>query len=749
MQTLEPDPVNTGVGIGQSSSSRRTPGLFQTSFTRERTMNPLFAKIPLRYAIGLVACLSSGLTSAADASKLEEVIVSSQFRDTSLLDLASSVSVFDQSTIEARGASNIEQLLNMAPNVNFSAGASRGRYFQIRGIGERSQFIDPVSPSVGLIIDGIDFSGLGLAASTLDISQIEILRGPQGTEYGASALAGLISMHSSAPSAAPMAKISVEAAQYNSHKLGLVTSGPVNEKVSYRIAAQNQQSDGYIKNRYLDRDDVNNINESILRGKLRYQASDDLQLDFSLLYLDADNGYDAFSLSNTRNTLSDQPGHDRQETVAGSVVAHWSANPLFSLESTLSAANSNTEYGYDEDWTYIGYHPDEYSSTDNYQRDKHNISADFRFISTEHAKLLNDSSSWVLGAYLRNEKEDLGRNGSFTSEFNTENFALYGQLRSSLSPSFELVSGLRVEQRNADYSDSLAVESNNDENLWGGNITLEYQYSNDTLIYGTVSRGYKAGGVNGRIISASTTNSDITPDMYEFETEHMINYELGLKGNWLDNRLQAQVAAFYQARSDVQAKQSIFNPSNFSFDDYLSNAAKGKTTGLEVEMNYLANDAVRFFAAAGWLNAEFKDFISITHVDAKDDNTGAALPPVNMDGREVAHAPHYQFFIGTEITLISNLSLRIEIEGKDEFYFSNSHNEKSIRYEMLNARLSYQGSNWDVSLWGRNLSDEDVQTRGFYFSNAYGNDPAKGYAPETYYQLGEPRIAGISANYRF
>ena len=342
-----------------------------------------------------------------------------------------------------------------------------------------------------------------------------------------------------------MAKISVEAAQYNSHKLGLVTSGPLNEKISYRIAAQNQQSDGYIKNRYLDRDDVTNIDESILRGKLRYQASDDLQLDVSLLYLNADNGYDAFSLSNTRNTLSDQPGHDRQETVAGSVVAHWSANPLFSLESTLSAANSNTEYGYDEDWTYIGYHPAEYSSTDNYQRNKDNISADFRFISTEHAKLLNDSSSWVLGAYLRKDSEDLSRNGSFTSEFNTENFALYGQLRSSLSDTLELVSGLRIEQRNADYDDSLAVTSSNDEELWGGNLTLEYHYHNDSLLYGTISRGYKAGGINGRIISASTANSEITADMYEFDTEHMLNYELGFKGSWLDNRLQAQVCLLY------------------------------------------------------------------------------------------------------------------------------------------------------------------------------------------------------------
>lgn len=757
MQTLEPDPVNTGVGIGQQSSSRRTPGLFHFSITRERTMQHLFKVKLLTQSLGLIACLSSNLTNAAEQTKIEEVIVTSQFRDTSLLDLASSVSVFDQNTIAARGADNLEQLLNMAPNVNFSAGASRGRFVQIRGIGERSQFIDPVNPSVGLIIDGIDFTGLGLAASTLDIAQVEILRGPQGAEYGANALAGLITMNTAAPSASPLFKVSAETAQYNSHKLGLVASGPLSEKLSYRIAGQNQQSDGYIKNRHLDRDDTNNIDESILRGKLRFQASDDLQVDASLLYFNADNGYDAFSLNNTRNTLSDQPGHDRQETVAGSIVAQWSANPLFGLESALSVANSNTEYGYDEDWAYVGYHVDEYSSADNYQRDKDTVSMDFRFISTEHSTLFNGHSSWVIGAYLRNESEDLLRdktknhqpNGRFNSEFDTENYAVYGQLRSSLGEAFALVTGLRAEQRNADYSDSLAVKSNNDEDLWGGNITLEYHHNNDTLIYGTVSRGYKAGGVNGRIISAAATNPAISPETFEFDTEYMLNYELGLKGNWLNNRVQAQVAAFYQDRSDVQAKQSIFDPNNFSFDDYLTNAAGGETTGLEIEANFLASEFVRLFASVGWLNAEFKDFSSASHVDAKDDWNGIVLAPVDMGGREVAHAPHYQFFLGSEIALTSHLTLRLEIEGKDEFYFSNSHNEKSESYNLVNARLSYDGGNWGIALWGRNLNNEDYATRGFYFSNQFGNDPAKGYAPEAYYQYGEPRVAGISANYRF
>ena len=712
-------------------------------------MNPFITSKSLIWSACLVAANVSYADGSAKSTNMEEMVVSSQFRDSKLLDLASTVSVFDGATISARGANNIEQLLNLAPNVNFSAGASRGRFFQIRGIGERSQFIDPVSPSVGLIIDGIDFSGLGLAASTLDIAQVEVLRGPQGTVYGANALAGLISMTSQAPTTEPMVKVSAEVAEYNSQTLAVVASGPLSERVGYRVAVQKQQSDGYIENTYLGKDDVNNIDESVLRGKLNFAASDDLQMDFTFLYLDADNGYDAFSLYNNRETQSDQPGTDAQETFAASMITRWSGSELFSLETVLSLANSETEYGYDEDWVYVGFHPDEYSSVDNYQRDKDNISADVRFISTDASALFNGSSSWVVGVYLRQEDEDLERNASFTSQFETENAAVYGQLRSRLSDKVDLVSGLRFEKRDADYSDSLLVNSNKDEDLWGGNLTLEYRYAENKLVYGTISRGYKAGGVNGRIISAAATNPDISSDMYEFDTEHMINYELGMKGSWLDSRLQAQVAVFYQDRSEVQAKQSIFDPNDFSFDDFLVNAAGGETTGVEVELNYLASGRLRFFAAAGLLNAEFDGFNSQSHVDAKDDINGGALAPVSLDGREVAHAPKYQFFVGSEVSLMANLILRVELEGKDEFYFSNSHNQKSTAYELVNTRLTYIGSNWDVSLWGRNLNDEDYETRGFYFSNAFGNNPANGYAPETYTQLGEPRVIGVSASYTF
>ena len=712
-------------------------------------MNSKHCSKPLARWIDLITCSAALFAPVAMAeTALEEVVVTSQLREAAQLDTSTSVSVLDSAIIEARGASNLEQLLNLAPNVNFSAGASRGRYVQIRGIGERSQFIDPVNPSVGLLIDGIDFTGLGLAASTLDIDQVEILRGPQGTVYGANALAGLITMTSNAPSESAFAKVSAEVAEYGSHTLSAVSSGPLTDKLSYRVAAQNQQSDGYVQNRHLGRDDTNDIDESVVRGKLRYQASDDLQLDFSLLHLNIDNGYDAFTLDNSRNTLSDAPGWDRQDTLAGAVSGLWSGSDLFSVKSVLSVANSDTEYGYDEDWVYAGFHPWEYMSTDNYLRDRDNVSVDVRFISTEQSRLFAGSTSWVAGIYVRSEEEALERNQSFNSQFDTENTALYGQLNTVLSDRVTVITGLRFEQRAADYSDSLAVSSNTDEDLWGGNLTLEYSTADNTLLYATVSRGYKAGGVNGRIISASAGNPQIGSDVFTFDTERMLNYELGVKGSWFEDRLQAQVAAFYQDRSDVQAKQSIFNPDDFSFDDFLANAAGGTGTGLELETSYQASDTLRLFASAGWLNTEFDDFISTSHVDARNDYTGE-VTPLALDGRDLAHAPNYQFFTGAEYAITANLVARLELEGKDDFYFSNSHNEKSTAYELVNARLTYRGDDWNIALWGRNLTDKTIYTRGFYFSNQFGNNPAKDYAPEAYYQLGEPRVAGVSASYTF
>ncbi len=120
-----------------------------------------------------------------------------------------------------------------------------------------------------------------------------------------------------------------------------------------------------------------------------------------------------------------------------------------------------------------------------------------------------------------------------------------------------------------------------------------------------------------------------------------------------------------------------------------------------------------------------------------------------MRGRDLAHAPNYQYLLGTEFDLTERWFARLELEARDAFYFSNSHDERSTAYHLFNARLGYRAAEWEVALWGRNLADEDYYGRGFYFSNQFGNNPDNGYAPEPYYQFGEPRVIGVSGKYSF
>ena len=680
--------------------------------------------------------LICGSPLAAADKEIEEVIVTSDFRNATLLDTAASITIFDGSIIKNRQAKHLEELLNLAPNVNFSSGASRGRFIQIRGIGERSQFIEPLNPSVGILVDGIDFTGIAGAATTMDIKQVEILRGPQGTLYGANALAGLINLTSNQPTENVQGELSLAIGSHNTKTMAAAMGGSLSSDVNYRVAVQSHTSDGYITNDFLIKDDTDNIDELSLRAIFDWQASDDLSLKLTLFRVDADNGYDAFSLDNTRNTLSDKPGHDRQESSAVALHSNWQANEQFDVVSLISFADSDLEYGYDEDWAFpaicAGQECDgwEYNSEDNYLRDRDNSTLDVKLASKKPVSLLGRHADWVFGVYARQQDEQLLRQytynaSDFSSNFDTKNRAIYGQLDIDISSDLSLIAGLRLESRKATYNDSDGVDHRVDENLWGGRIALQYKLDDSAMVYGLVSRGYKAGGVN--------SDSSLSLQDREFDTELMWNFETGLKGSWFEQRLQTRVSVFYQQRKDIQIKQSLVqsrDDSNASdFTDYFGNSGKGTNYGMEVEVNWLASEVLSVEGSLGLLETNYDTPLS-----------------ANLDRRDQAHAPLYQFALGASLQVSENLIWTADIEGKDKFYLSSSHDEQSDSYWLLNTNLAYSADQWSLSVWGRNLTDKDVIVRGF---GGFGNDPRKYYATEPYYQLGEPRSFGVSGQYNF
>jgi outer membrane receptor protein involved in Fe transport len=720
-------------------------------------------------SILLAAALTPpGLNAQEQAEgMLEEVIVTAEYRPVSVLELPTSITVFDQQSIDRRGAVHLEQLLNLAPNVNLSSGASRGRFVLIRGIGERSQFVEPINPSVGLIIDGMDFTGIGGAASTLDIQQVEILRGPQGTLFGANALAGLINMVSNGPGDELNGRADLTIGNYNRLTATAAIGGPLSRSAGYRLAVQSSKTDGYIDNIYIGRP-TNDIDEFTARGKFGWRANDDFSLDFTLLYSDVDNGYDAFSLDNTRDTYSDEPGHDRLESLAAALGATWQASDTLSVEALLSRVDADTEYGYDEDWSHTGICDNTgcdsdiwgfdwwYSSTDNYIRNNTNTAADIRLVSNNGA----GEAAWVAGVYYRDQQQSLLREytystGDFRSRYDTENLAAYGQLDLPFADAWTFVTGLRYESRDWNYADNVEGDerSSDAENFWGGKAAIEYHTGAGTLLYGLVSRGYKAGGYNSALASKIPDLEQegifVPPENLVFGAETMWNYEVGLKGSWLADRLVLSAAFFYQDRDDMQVKQSIVIPVDpasmacpCNFIDSLQNAAGGTNKGLEIEGSWQLTDGINLFGSLGLLDTQYKDYLSYAHSDADLENN----IPYDLSGRAQAHAPETQYVIGARFFIGRNWFAQVDIEGKSEAYASANHNEKLEGHTLLNMRLAYETGEWSIAVWGRNLAGEDVQTRGF---GGFGNDPRKFYETEAYYQLGEPRVYGLDVRYEF
>ena len=253
-------------------------------------------------------------TSTTDA--LDEVVVTATLRPQTLLDTVYSTTVIDSNTLKDAGQQHLEDVLGLIPNLNWAAGTSRPRFFQIRGVGELDQFQGAPNPSVGFVVDDIDFSGMGGLATLYDMDQVEVLRGPQGITYGANAMAGLINVRTK--DATTQFELNSEAtvASYNTGSMGAIIGGALDERGdAFRIVAQRYRSDGFRHNVYLNRYDTNGMDETTLRGKLHFDLGQ-WQLKLTGMYVDQDNGYDAWSIDNSFITRSDYPGRDAQRTKA-------------------------------------------------------------------------------------------------------------------------------------------------------------------------------------------------------------------------------------------------------------------------------------------------------------------------------------------------------------------------------------------------------------------------------------------------
>ena len=389
-------------------------------------------------------CVLFVATAVADESTdaaIDEIIVRADYLNRPVSQLPASITVLDAETVDSLAVQHFEELVNVIPNLNWSGDGHRARYFQIRGIGERSQYQGAPNPSVGFIVDDIDFSGIGTVATLFDVDRIEVLRGPQAIRYGANALAGLIYLQSADPRTSRDGRLEFGVGSDSAYSLGIANGGALGDKAFYRVSAHHYQSDGFRDNPFLGRSDTNGRDETTLRAKLLFELADDLDLAVAFLYADIDNGYDAFAIDNSLTVLSDDPGRDAQESIGSSLRLEWQGPESFDFTSITAAADSDIDFSFDADWGNVdAWAPIVYDFVSINDRERSTLSQEFRIVSKAEAE-----TQWLLGVYALRLNEDLEtRNGGvydetglpqtdypldlFVSDYESTSIAAFGQL---------------------------------------------------------------------------------------------------------------------------------------------------------------------------------------------------------------------------------------------------------------------------------------------------------------------------------
>jgi iron complex outermembrane receptor protein len=696
--------------------------------------------------VAMAACAPALCRAQLSSPSLQEIVVTASLRDTSVSELPQSVTVLDDSTLRASGVQQLLDVLGEIPNLSWASGSSRPRFFLLRGIGEVEQYQGAPNPSVGFLIDDIDFSGIGMPATLFDTRQVEVLRGPQGTVYGANALAGLINVRTEDPT--PDFTLDGEATvgDLSTRAAGIAVSDSADGgQVGWRLAAQQYRSSGYFYNAYYQRH-TDQYDEGTLRGKLFWQITPALRAELALMDVDLNNGYDAFSIDNTFVTLSNQPGRDAQQSLGSALKLTLTAPAFGEVRSVTSSSDSHVVYSFDDDWANdpywaacCGYSPYDYFTQDRRRRDT--LSEDLRVIGDDDHRLFG-AVRWLAGAYylrlaeidaLLNTYDDelLGAGSSLlTSHYVANDSALYASFDASLSTRQSVTLGVRTEQRQAHYDDS--ADSSNpfpDERntMLGGNLSWKYRASERENLYVTLARGFKGGGFN--------IGEQIAADTRRFAPEYLWSLETGVNASSAHNRLQGGMDVFYMRRDNMQVYSSCQleqnNPATFVF--FTQNASHGENYGLEAQGLWQLAPRWQLSGSAGLLHTRYLGY----------DSAAIACPgaaPLGLDGRAQSFAPEYQFSAALSYTHPSGFFGRLDEFATDGFYFAAGQNQVAQAYQLMNLRLGYERSRYQISIWSRNVLNARYAIQGFYFGLVPPDFPNQRFV-----QNGAPRTLGLTA----
>lgn len=712
---------------------------------------------------------SESTTVGSTGSTLSKVVVTAQKREETAQEVPASISVLSGDKIRDSSLQSANEVTRFIPNASAGTTEGHGRpRWWIRGLGTGDQGANTVSP-VGIYVDDVYIANISATGFPLfDQERVEVLRGPQGTLWGKNTTAGAINFISRKPTFERSGYAKAGYGDYDDRVLeGAISDALVSDRLAARLSFRHQGRDGYNEN-IADHNDQGALEDDAARLQFLAYINDDLEANLNLharSYHDT-GGYSTVSYG-LRPDGSNQFGY-RIDPKQGKV--NYNAKYQVQIDQVGTNLNLNWQLG-DLTLTSISafehFTRDGFSDSDNtpleLQRsyayaDSQQWSQELRLASPREDRL-----NWVVGLHYFNEDLD-SRNASAALDnpfipryynnlsYNqgTESYAVFGSSTFRFTEDFSITAGLRwtretkdidlrrvQNQGQADFSNGdwwkpgsvsspLVVNAVQDErNTWSDwtyDLTPEYQISDNARVYLRYAYGFRSGGYNTGATSQATV-ATVNP-------EYLTSYELGVKSEWLDGRLNANAALFYYDYEDIQL--NIVSAVNNQTVSRLANGAEGEAYGAEFELEAVPVQNLHLNFALGLLHTEFTDYTSGSN---------------DYSGNKFVRAPNVSAVIGADYRIPLQVGGALVL-GTDwntrsrQYFFSNdqSQNMRSGGYTLGNARITYElpGDTTQVSAYVSNLTDKE-----------YRNHTLPGGFQTAGVMFGDPRTFGVSVTTEF
>lgn len=728
---------------------------------------------------------------AQEGPVIEEVIVTAEKKEQSILDVGMSVNAFAGADLVQAGVARPADLNGFVPSLNVKENIPGvSPVFTIRGVG-LNNFAANNNPTVGVYVDEVFLTSTAMMTfSMYDIGRVEVLKGPQGTLYGRNTTAGAIGFFTNKPKQEFSADVSTTYANYDRLEVEGAVNVPLNDAVAMRFAGLVvEQGEGY----WEDLQGHNLGDQSVRSGRLQFafDGGGPVSANLKVEYTDVDGQAGQFEMFGTQSltnplatcapVLADRLDRSQcmdffgnQNDDGDPFKGDWDPDPFKMEQGNITLAlkadvgdmqlDSITSYQYmdrtlgtDVDGTRLR------QADFILEDDVDQYSQEFRLSGSAGA-----SMDWILGAFYSKDTVDSIVDGNFSDlvaafsggavtderlrnliDQDTTAWAVFAHTKWKLSDQLSLTLAARFTDEEKDYTGTATdlsllagtgggffgfgdpncatgqVACNIDDKIDDTNVSwraaLDFKPAEDWLTYVSISKGYKSGGFNGGFVSRSEV-------LAPFDREEVLAYELGAKANLLGGAMRANGAVFYYDYNDVQTQVQV-NVGNLSVIR-LGNVPTAEVLGAEFELRWLPTTGLDLGVGLSWLDTELGSFSS-------------PVGPVPA-GNELPNAPNFSLVSDARYEVpVGDYSLAFAVNARySDSAFRDSLNQRLLWSEaswVYNANVELASSTkWSLSLWGRNLSDEQVS------QSAGNNGIGDGFTLTQ-----QPRTFGATFKYSF